>query len=101
MVKKRKFSHKNFRIVKDFFTFFLQEGHSLSREDSSLPQSGQFFIILLCNTSDLINDFMKAGILRRIFFVPGYASRSALPGLRPQAAMRRGGNGGEADGVLS
>jgi hypothetical protein len=45
MVKKRKFSHKKFRIVKGGFTRFLHEGHSLSREDSSLPQSGQFFIM--------------------------------------------------------
>ena len=44
MVKKRKLSHKNCRIVKGGFTTFLQVGHSLSGEDSSLPQSGQFFI---------------------------------------------------------
>jgi hypothetical protein len=67
MVKKRKFSHKKFRMVKGGFTRFLHKGHSLSGEGSSLPQSGQVFIILLCNTSDLINDFMKTGILRRIF----------------------------------
>jgi len=59
MVKKRKFSHKKLRIVKGGFTRFLHEGQKESEEDSSLPQSGQFFIILLCNTSDLINDFMK------------------------------------------
>jgi hypothetical protein len=45
MVKKRKFSHKKFRIVKEFFNPFLQEGQKRSAEDSSLPQSGQFFII--------------------------------------------------------
>jgi len=32
---------------------------------------------------------METGFLRRIFFAPGYAPRSALPGLRPQAAIRR------------
>jgi len=101
MVKKRKFSHKKFRIVKGGFTRFLHEGQKRSAEDSSLPQSGHFFIILLCTASDLINDFMKTGILRQIFFKPGYALLSALPGLRLQAAMRRSGDSGEADGVLS
>ncbi len=45
IVKSRKFSHKKERIVKDFFTFFLQDGHSLSGTDISVPQCGQFFII--------------------------------------------------------
>jgi hypothetical protein len=70
MVKKRKFSHKKCRIVKGGFNPFLHEGQKRSAEDSSLPQSGQFFIILLCNTSDLINDVVKTGILRRIFIAP-------------------------------
>jgi hypothetical protein len=67
MVKKRKFSHKNFRTVKGGLIRFLHAGQKRSAGDSSLPQSGQFFIILLCNTSDLINDLMKTGILRLIF----------------------------------
>jgi hypothetical protein len=92
IVKKRKFTHKKCRIVKEFFNPFLHEGQKRSAEDSSLPQSGQFFIILLCTTSDLINDFMKTGILRWIFFKPGYASLSAVPGLRLQAGMRRSGD---------
>jgi hypothetical protein len=45
IVKRRKFSHRKARMVKDFFTFFLQDGHSLSGADISLPQCGQFFII--------------------------------------------------------
>jgi len=45
IVKRRKFSHKKERIVKDLFTFFLQDGHSLSGADISVPQYGQFFII--------------------------------------------------------
>lgn len=76
MVKKRKFSHKKCRIVKGLFIFFLQEGHSISGEDSSLPQSGQFFIILLCDTFNVINDLMKTGILRRIFIAPRLAGFS-------------------------
>ena len=67
MVKKRKLSHKNCRIVKGVFTTFLQEGHSLLREDSSLPQSGQFFITPMCKTLNFINDLMKTEILRQTF----------------------------------
>ena len=45
LVKRRKFSHKKFRMVKDFVIAFLQDGHSLSGPDISLPHCGQFFII--------------------------------------------------------
>jgi hypothetical protein len=30
MVKRRKLSHKKFRMVKEVFTFLLQDGHTLS-----------------------------------------------------------------------
>ena len=45
MVKKRKLSHKNCRIVKGFFSTFLQEEQEISGGVISLPQSGQFFIM--------------------------------------------------------
>ena len=67
MVKKRKLFHKNWRIVKGVLTTFLQEGHSLSGEDISLPQSGQFFITSKCKTLNFINDLMNTGYLRQIF----------------------------------
>ena len=50
MVNRRKFSHKKSLMVKDFFTFLLQEGHTLSGKDNSLPQSGQIFMMLVCTS---------------------------------------------------
>jgi hypothetical protein len=67
MVKKRKFSHKKFRIVKDFFTPFLHEGQKRSDEDSSLPQSGQVFIMQCIIPFNLINDFFKTLKLPSVF----------------------------------
>jgi hypothetical protein len=67
MVKKRKFSHKKFRIVKDFFTPFLHEGQKRSDKDSSLPQSGQVFIMQCIIPFNLINDFFKTLKLPSVF----------------------------------
>lgn len=59
-------------MVKGVFITFLLDGHSLSGEDSSLPQSGQIFITSICEMLNFINDLMKTG-----FFSDFIAKRCA------------------------
>ena len=53
-------------MVKGVFITFLLDGHSLSGEDSSLPQSGQIFITSICEMLNFINDLMKMGFFNQI-----------------------------------
>jgi hypothetical protein len=47
MVKRRKFSQINSRIVKGFFAFLAQDEHTASGEDNSPPHTGHIFMMLM------------------------------------------------------